>query len=280
MNFIQQSKQLLCQTTIALAIAGLQANAETLEIHVTRNDGKEYILPVDRDESSLYFYNFDLTSLILPEGLTNLRELKIYNGPEYLTVSVHYNMGAFVINLGDNLTQEITPAKSLAQPKIPGYIATDDGITFNRVVFEHVVIEIYGNPIQITRREDGIEIVWYWVHGTLQFPSTINGPWKNVHTSDFGKILRRARGLFQFSPSAEFSRLKLQLSSSFIRVLRPISHRFSKHKKVTEDGTSKQARPPQPDPLATVTDSSFPELISSTNSQNSINTAFLASSTF
>ena len=80
MKFIQQSKRILCQTTIALAvaIAGLQANAaETLEIHVTKNDGKVYILSVDRDESSLSFNNFDLTSLILPAGLSNLQYLSI-----------------------------------------------------------------------------------------------------------------------------------------------------------------------------------------------------------
>ena len=80
MNLIMQSKQFLCQTTIAFAVnlAGLQAQvADTLEIHVTRNDGKEYILPVDRDASSLSFYGERLTSLILPEGLVNLQTLNL-----------------------------------------------------------------------------------------------------------------------------------------------------------------------------------------------------------
>lgn len=63
-------------------------------------------------------------------------------------------------------------------------------------------IEYYRTPqlLSMRRLEDGIEIVWD--EGTLQFASTVNGPWKDVAS---GGTVRR---LFRSSLPAEFFRVK------------------------------------------------------------------------
>ena len=62
---------------IALAVAGLQAQAETLKVQYTKEDRSSHILLVEEDVEFLDFEVSSLTRLTLPEGLTSLETLKL-----------------------------------------------------------------------------------------------------------------------------------------------------------------------------------------------------------
>lgn len=81
MNLIMQSKQLLCQTTIALAaaIAGLQAQAETLTVRYTKLDGTSHTRLVEEDIRIMDFGSSGLASITLPQGLTRLEWLNLWD---------------------------------------------------------------------------------------------------------------------------------------------------------------------------------------------------------
>lgn len=60
-----------------MLIAGaITASAqETVEIRLTNRDGVSHTVEVNRDIRQLNFYNADISSITLPEGLTNLETL-------------------------------------------------------------------------------------------------------------------------------------------------------------------------------------------------------------
>ena len=60
-----------------MLIAGaITASAqETVEIRFTNRDGVSHTVEVNRDIRQLNFYNADISSITLPEGLTNLETL-------------------------------------------------------------------------------------------------------------------------------------------------------------------------------------------------------------
>ena len=70
------------KTIIALAVAGLQAKAETLMVEYTLEgiQGVRHELQVEKDVQVLEFSGDPFTILSMPEGLTKLRELKIRGG--------------------------------------------------------------------------------------------------------------------------------------------------------------------------------------------------------
>ena len=65
------------KTIIALAFASVQAQAETLKVQYTKEDGSSHTLLVEEDVEFLDFESSTLISLTLPEGLTSLETLKI-----------------------------------------------------------------------------------------------------------------------------------------------------------------------------------------------------------
>lgn len=70
------------KTIIALAVAGLQAKAETLTVEYTLEgiEGVRHELQAEKDVQVLEFSGAPFTSISVPEGLTKLRELKIRGG--------------------------------------------------------------------------------------------------------------------------------------------------------------------------------------------------------
>ena len=65
------------KTIIALAVAGLQAQAETLKVQYAKEDRSFHTLLVEENVEFLDFEGSGLTSLTLPAGLSNLKELNL-----------------------------------------------------------------------------------------------------------------------------------------------------------------------------------------------------------
>lgn len=61
----------------AFAFAGTQAKAETLKIQYTKEDRSSHTLLVEENVEFLDFESSSLTSLTLPAGLSNLKELNL-----------------------------------------------------------------------------------------------------------------------------------------------------------------------------------------------------------
>ena len=64
---------------VAAAVATIQAQAETLEVQYTKQNGTSHTLLVEGDIEYLDFGNNQLTSFTLPEGLSNLKRLNLDN---------------------------------------------------------------------------------------------------------------------------------------------------------------------------------------------------------
>lgn len=65
------------KTIITLAVAGIQAQAETLTVQYTKEDRSFHTLLVEEDVEFLDFEGSSLTSLTLPAGLSSLETLKL-----------------------------------------------------------------------------------------------------------------------------------------------------------------------------------------------------------
>ena len=207
---------------------------ETLEVRYTQS-GTSYTNQVAKDVKVLRF-DFRITSLNLPEGLTKLHTLEIdwNNGLNLpylelpkdigkeadwpfqlmlyrpITLRVHRAMGTFslwvrVDALGHGLVAptRIPSAQELIKNREPD----DDGVFRIPMNYDfhhqfQFTIEVHGIAprIWLTRQEDGVEIVWE--AGPLQSAPTINGPWKDITFDDTRRLFLRS------SSPAEFFRVK------------------------------------------------------------------------
>ena len=211
---------------------------ETLEVRYTQS-GTSYTNQVTKDVEVLRF-PYQITDLILPEGLTKLHSLEIYTRDyRYLeltrlilpkdigkdadwpfrlvlgrpiTLQVHKEMGQFslvVKTLRGNghtfwLPLRISSAKDLIRNREPD----DDGVFRIPMKADYssssdqFTIEVHGIAprIWLSRQEDGVEIVWE--AGPLQSAPTINGPWKDITFDDTRRLFLRS------SSPAEFFRVK------------------------------------------------------------------------
>lgn len=205
---------------------------EMLEVRYTQS-GTSYTNQVAKDVKVLRF-DFLITSLNLPEGLTKLHTLEIdwLNGLNLpylelpkdigkeadwpfrlmlyrpITLRVHQVMGPFslVARYDASTTQLLEPIRiPSAQELIKNREPDDDGVFRIPMYYNfhhHFIIEVHGIAprIWLTRQEDGVEIVWE--AGPLQSAPTINGPWKDITFDDTRRLFLRS------SSPAEFFRVK------------------------------------------------------------------------
>lgn len=210
---------------------------ETLEIQYTSSNSDSSTFNVAKDIEVLRFE--DPTSLTLLDGLTKLHTLIIdatnagypsdppfnlvslklskdlgkdadwpfrlmLRNQSSFSLSAHKEMSPFEVTLIETMTIRISPAQDLIKNRPP----EDDGVFRIPVDISHIiwriigVIEVYDVPprITITRKEDGVEIVWD--RDTLQSDPTIDGPWKDVTFDETRCLFLRS------SLPAEFFRVK------------------------------------------------------------------------
>ena len=207
---------------------------ETLEVRYIQS-GTSYTNQVAKDVKVLRF-DFRITSLTLPEGLTKLHTLEIdwNNGINLpylelpkdigkeadwpfqlmlyrpITLRVHRAMGHFSLwarvnarGNGLGAPTRIPSAEDLIRNREPD----DDGVFRIPMNYDfhhqfQFSIEVHGIAprIWLTRQEDGVEIIWE--AGPLQSAPTINGPWKDITFDDTRRLFLRS------SSPAEFFRVK------------------------------------------------------------------------
>lgn len=215
-------------------------DSETLEVRYNDSGGTTRTLQVEKDVEVLKF-RYNINELTLPEGLTKLHSLEIYNlSTTTLTLQrsltlpkdigkdadwpfrlvlgrpiplrVHRDMGRFsllVLNHWDNynffgVPLRIPSAKDLIRNREPD----DDGIfriPMNAGGIEHKLeftIEVHGIPPQIwLNRREG-GVEIVWDRSQLQSAPSIDGPWTDITFDDTRRLFLRS------SSPAEFFRVK------------------------------------------------------------------------
>ena len=187
---------------------------EKLEIQITRL-GVPRTIEVDRDIRELNLSESGLTSLTLPEGLTNLKKLYLYNNeltsltlPEGLT-----NLTSLSL-YNNQLTNLFLPPDTASRHKrLELFIEDNPWMRIRQLVgmniefdvgHEHYGISYYDLPAspKISRVENGLQISWD--DGVLQASADVDGPWQDVHLPSPVKLRR----LLISSIPAEFFRVR------------------------------------------------------------------------
>ena len=213
---------------------------ETLEVRYNDSGGTTRTLQVAKDVETLKF-RYDINELTLPEGLTKLHSLEIYNlstttvtlqrsltlpqdiGKDAdwpfrlvlgrpIPLRVHRDMGRFSLLVNNPwsgynvfaIPFRIPAAKELIRNREPD----DDGIfriPMNAGGIEHKLeftIEVYGVPPRIwLSRQEG-GVEIVWDRGQLQSAPSIDGPWTDITFDDTRRLFLRS------SSPAEFFRVK------------------------------------------------------------------------
>lgn len=213
---------------------------ETLEVRYNDSGGTTRTLQVEKDVEVLKF-RYNINELTLPEGLTKLHSLEIYNlstttvtlqrsltlpkdiGKDAdwpfrlvlgrpIPLRVHRDMGRFLLlvkNPWDSydffgVPLRIPSAKDLIKNREPD----DDGIfriPMNAGGIEHKLeftIEVHGIAPRIWLSRQEDGVEIVWEAGPLQSAPTINGPWKDITFDDTRRLFLRS------SSPAEFFRVK------------------------------------------------------------------------
>lgn len=214
---------------------------ETLEVQYSDLHGNSRTSPVAKDVEGLSF-PYDITELILPEGLTKLHSLEIYNtsnsdirlsrlklpkdiGKEAdwpfrlvlgrpITLQVDKEMGQF------SLWVKNPHGESGRHFRLPIRIPSAQELIRNREPDDDGVFRIprYAGPAVYNEGEFTIEVhgiaprIWLtrqedgveivWEAGPLQSAPTINGPWKDITFDGTRRLFLRS------SSPAEFFRVK------------------------------------------------------------------------